>query len=422
MITFEELSKPFATLIISYMLFLVILISVLLSLSIVERAKKRYIVVNTALLLAVFSAYFLLYRSYYKIETEMIEFFLDFLDGTPVLLIVLGIILITVLTVMWIVNFIKWDRHNITLISVKEAVDDMEAGIVCSNEDGVPVLVNPKMEELCEYVTRKPLLDANSFWESIRTNNLRSGCEVIDQGNTLLLKIPNGKIFKINKRRINVDDVNLYEYFATDITNMYKASIELREGNERLERMNDRMRNLNDTITRVTIEKEVLNMKIRVHDNLGQSLLEAKRFLKTGDGNLTEIIDNLKNNINLIDTGNESQNNDDYKLMFKTAKDVGVNIIVTGLLPQDQERKRIISTAMHECITNTIRHAGGDELYIKISEKTGSLIAEFTNNGKPPEKKIRLSGGLDMLRCMVEDYGGVMKVESAPIFRLIIKM
>ena len=46
MITFEELSKPFATLIMSYMLFLVILISVLLSLSIVERAKKRYIVAS----------------------------------------------------------------------------------------------------------------------------------------------------------------------------------------------------------------------------------------------------------------------------------------------------------------------------------------------------------------------------------------
>ncbi len=50
MITFEELSKPFATLIMSYMLFLVILISVLLSQSIVERAKKRYIVASTALL------------------------------------------------------------------------------------------------------------------------------------------------------------------------------------------------------------------------------------------------------------------------------------------------------------------------------------------------------------------------------------
>ena len=44
------------------------------------------------------------------------------MPAVKIILIVLGIVLITVLTVMWIVNFIKWDRHNITLISVKEAV------------------------------------------------------------------------------------------------------------------------------------------------------------------------------------------------------------------------------------------------------------------------------------------------------------
>ncbi len=422
MTTFGELGRGGATFIMTFVLFLVVLLAVLFSMSVIERAKKRYIIASAFLLVGTFAEYFLLYRSYYRVDTRGIQLLIYLIDNTPVMLIIMLTVLVLSLTVMWIFNFIRWDRHNITLISVKEAIDDMEAGIVCSNEDGVPVLVNPNMEELCEYVTGRPLLDANSFWESIRNNELRPGCEVIDQGRTLLLKIPNGKVFKIDKRRINVDGVNLKEFFATDITGMYKASIELREGNERLERMNDRMRNLNDTITRVTIEKEVLNMKIKVHDNLGQSLLEAKRYLKTGDGNLTEIIGNLKNNINLIDSGSDLQKNDDYALMFKTAKDVGVNIMVQGILPQDQDRKRIISTAMHECITNTIRHAGGDELYIKIIEMKGSLIAEFTNNGKAPDKQIRLTGGLDMLRCMVEDYGGVLQVESAPIFKLIIKI
>ncbi len=422
MTTFGELGRGAAAFIMTFVLFLVVLLSILFAMSVIERAKKFYVLVCAFLLAGTFAEYFLLYRSYYRVDTRGIHFLIYLIDNIPVILIIMLTVLVLSLTVMWMFNFVNWDRHNITLISVKEAIDDMEAGIVCANEDGVPVLVNPNMEELCEYVTGRPLLDANKFWDSIRNNVLRPGCEVIDQGRTLLLKIPNGKIFKLDKRRINVDGVSLKEIFATDITGIYKASIELREGNERLERMNDRMRNLNDTITRVTIEKEVLNMKVRVHDNLGQSLLEAKRYLKTGDGNLTEIISNLKKNINLIDSGGEGQKNDDYTLMFKTAKDVGVNIVVQGMLPQDQDRKRIISTAMHECITNTIRHAGGDELYIKISEMKGSLTAEFTNNGKPPDKQIRLTGGLDMLRCMVEDYGGVLQVESTPIFRLIIKI
>ena len=92
-------------------------------------------------------------------------------------------------------------------------------------------------------------------------NNLKEGCEVIDQGNTLLLQTPTGRIFKLKRRQIRVDEILLNELFATEITNLYKASIELKEGNERLESMNNRMKNLNDTITRVTIEKEVLNAK-----------------------------------------------------------------------------------------------------------------------------------------------------------------
>jgi hypothetical protein len=420
--TFGELSQGQAFFFLSLVLLLIILISVMFVLSIFEKAGKLYIILSGLLLVLEFASYYVLYRSYYQMETRGISFLIYVVDNIPALYIVLITLLVTILTTMWMVIFLKWNRHNITLVSVKEAIDDMDAGIVCSNEDGVPVLVNPHMEELSEYVTSRPLLDANRLWEDIRNNNLRSGCEVIDQGNTILLRIPNGRIFKLERRRINVDGVNLNELFATNITNVYKASIELQEGNERLERMNDRMRNLNDTITRVTIEKEILNMKVRVHDNLGQSLLEAKRYLVTGEGNLTEIIDNWKENIKLIDSGTETSKNDEYNLMFKTAKDVGVDIKVKGFLPQDQERKRIISTAMHECITNTIRHAGGDELYINIMDVMGSMVVEFTNNGRPPEGPVTLTGGLDMLRCMVEDYGGVMQVESAPIFKIIIKM
>ncbi len=422
MITFGELSQNTAAFIIAAVLFIVVLIALMFCMSIAEKAGKKYIILGGTLLFFEYTVYLVLYRSYYGLDMLGLPFLTYLIDNTPAALIVLLIVMSSILAITWMFNFIKWDRRNITLISVKEAFDDMYAGIVCYNEAGVPVLVNPKMEELSEYVTRKPLLDGNRLWKDIQNNNLRSGCEVIDQGNTILLRIPNGKIFKLEQRRINVDGVNLKELFATDITKVYTASIELREGNERLKRMNDRMRNLNDTITRVTIEKEILNMKVRVHDNLGQSLLKAKRYLVSGEGSLPEIIENWKENVKLIDSESDVSNNDDYKLMFKTAKDVGVNMVVKGMLPQDQERKRIVSTAMHECITNTIRHAGGNELYISIIENRGETIVRFSNNGKAPDGPVELSGGLGMLHSMVEDYGGTMEVETSPEFLITIKI
>ena len=46
----------------------------------------------------------------------------------------------------------------------------------------------------------------------------------------------------------------------------------------------------------------------------------------------------------------------------------------------------------------------------------------ITNNGKPPERPITEGGGLSDLRQKVEQQGGTMTVESAPVFRLQIDL
>lgn len=422
MITFGELSTRWAGVVISIVLVLVVLIAILFVMSVAEKLSRKYILISGGLLLFEYAAYKVLYSSYHRKGIKGMRFLSELVISIPAVPIIIITFLVALLVISWILFFIRWNKNNVTVASVKDAINDMEAGIVCSNEMGVPVMVNPNMEYLCEYITGKPLLNANFLWDSMVNNNLKEGCEVIDQGNTLLLQIPTGRIFKLKRRQIRVDEILLNELFATEITNLYKASIELKEGNERLESMNNRMKNLNDTITRVTIEREVLGMKIKVHDNLGRSLLSAKRYLVSGEGNLSEIISEWRENTHLIDSDMDTQKTDEYSLMFKTAKDVGVTIKVQGILPQDKARKKIIATAMHECITNTIRHADGDELYISIV-RDRPLTIEFTNNGKPPESKVRLTGGgLDMLRRMVRDYGGDARVESSPVFKLIIEL
>ena len=435
MTTFSELNPHAAGIIISVVLLLVVVVTFMFVISVMEKIGKVYVIVGGIFMLFEYFGYFALYRSYYKIETRAFPFLYYIVENTPAVLIILLTFSIAIFVVLWSVSFFRWNKKNITLASVKDAINDMEAGIVCSNEIGVPVLVNSNMEMLSEYITEKPIMNANTYWDDLRNNNLIQGCEVTDQGDNLILKVPSERVFKVTRRQIEVDGIYLNELFITEITALYKASMQLREENSRLERMNDRMRNLNDTITRVTIEKEILNLKIKVHDNIGKILLAAKRFFVSGEGKISDIINMWKESARLIAAGDDSLKRDEYSLMFKTAKDVGVNIKVTGMLPQDQSRKRIVATAMHECITNTIRHAGGDELYIKaiISDAVrnrdgmasgymGPMVVEFTNNGKPPEGKITLSGGLDMLRCMVEDYGGEMEVLSDPEFKLIIKM
>ncbi len=436
MTTFGELNPQAASIIISIVLLLVVIATFMFIISITEKMGKGYVIVGGGILLFEYFGYFALYKGYYKIGTKYFPFIFYVVENTPAMLIILLTAGIEVFVVLWSISFFSWNKKHITLTSVKDAINDMEAGIVCSNEIGVPVMVNLNMEKMSEYITGKPIMNANVFWDDLKNNNLIQGCEVMDQGDNLILKVPSKRVFKITRRPIEVDGTKLNELFITEITALYKATAQLHEENSRLQRMNDRMRNLNDTITRVTIEKEILSLKIKVHDNIGKILLAAKRFFVSREGKISDIVNMWRESARLIAANDDPLKRDEYGLMFKTARDVGVNIKVTGMLPQDQSRKRIVATAMHECITNTIRHAGGDELYIntflsdmgKRGRNTmaavymGPMVVEFTNNGNPPEGKIVLSGGLDMLKSMVEDYGGEMVVQSEPVFKLIIRM
>ena len=74
--------------------------------------------------------------------------------------------------------------------------------------------------------------------------------------------------------------------------------------------------------------------------------------------------------------------------------------------------------AIQECITNCVKHAKGNEIYITCKNEEDSIILEITNNGIVPKGKIVEGGGLTSLRQKIERSGGVMIVESSPRFML----
>ena len=83
-----------------------------------------------------------------------------------------------------------------------------------------------------------------------------------------------------------------------------------------------------------------------------------------------------------------------------------------------QNAERIIIMAIHECLTNTVKHAEGNELYVNIFNSHTAIMAEIMNNGKPPTHTVIESGGLLNLRHTVERAGGMMEIKSSPRFVL----
>lgn len=118
---------------------------------------------------------------------------------------------------------------------------------------------------------------------------------------------------------------------------------------------------------------------------------------------------------------NESSPVGEWDLLEKAAQLLNVSIQLTGELPQNPIVRTAIITAIRECLTNTANHAGGDRLFVTISEDENTIAAELTNTGKPPVGTIQESGGLKNLRRIAEEAGASMTIESAPHFLLRLK-
>ena len=104
------------------------------------------------------------------------------------------------------------------------------------------------------------------------------------------------------------------------------------------------------------------------------------------------------------------------------AKNCGVEITVTGDMPENPETAYLLVVAARECLTNTITHARGDRLHMDIRHEDGHVTAVITNNGTPPAGEIKEGGGLSSLRRRIRSAGGIMAIQSLPAFALTVTL
>jgi signal transduction histidine kinase len=122
----------------------------------------------------------------------------------------------------------------------------------------------------------------------------------------------------------------------------------------------------------------------------------------------------------MIKYSNETVDEDMLSQVRKTCASVGIAYVQTGELPTEESTAYTLICAVRECVTNAVRYAGASELYVQFSETEKLATVTITNNGKRPDSPIVEGGGLSTLRRRVERAGGVMVVQSFPIFKLTV--
>ena len=312
---------------------------------------------------------------------------------------------------------IKYRQENFTIISVKQGLDAMEEGICFYTTNGLPQFTNKSMNAMSITLTGKTIDDASAFWKGLKSKKINKNSEIIlNTEDMVIVKTPE-KVCAFSNRNMESE---LVEMVMVDITSEYKTYEELLSKTEALEQQQERLKEYNKNVTSATIERELLNAKVHIHDELGEILLAAKRYIQAGDTDRNTLTALWLRNLSLLGAERQKDVEDEYEEISRAASDIGMNIVVTGELPQYGKAKSITASALHECLTNTFRHAGGDTVYVDVKDTDTGIILTFSNNGDPPAGQIEERGGLKHLREITEDAGYSMKIETKNGYKMII--
>ncbi len=338
----------------------------------------------------------------------------------PLWILITAGLLCTALLAAIAVRLSQTRRQALSAQSLCEGLDQLPDGICCSMPDGFPRMVNDQMQRISNAAFGIGILDVKQLRSRLRDRDFLPGCTADERNGNLFLRLPDGSVWQLKRQSISVGNRDLSETIAYNVTRRYNDLCELEQRNRKLEAVNRQIREISRNMDRIVREKEILAAKIRLHGNLGQCLLAIQSYLTGGEGSRESVTRELEQTVSLLRNNTADENTEDrmYALQ-EAARTVGVALVIRGEIPP--QWKEIIEIAVHECLTNTVKHANGNLLEIAVREENGTVTVELTNDGKPPAGEIRETGGLKILRALAEQRGGRMEIESEPRFRLVLR-
>lgn len=340
---------------------------------------------------------------------------IESVSALPIILLILLLLAIIATLLTIVLKERNFEKNSITRSSVKESLDYLNTGLCFAYKNGMVMLINHRMDNLSHIIFVRDLQNANAFWENLNDGEIQSGVARLFMGENPTFRLPDQTVWAFAREVID----GITQLTAAETTSLNKLTEELKEKNAELSVMNYRLRKYGENLNELTCEKERLETKARIHRELGQALLLTRRYLQGESENTQELLNVLKRNISMLRLESESpDNNEPLDMLMKVAHSAGIQVLITGQMPEQKNANRLFFEAATEALTNAVRHADAKSLGIAFVEDDKSYSVYFTNDGKRPQNKTVESGGLGSLRQKTEQIGGTMEVLFQPEFVL----
>ena len=295
-----------------------------------------------------------------------------------------------------------YKKETITDFSIKKVIDECEFGILVLKGKRAK-LINNKMYEI---------LDKLNIKKDYITNIISQSIDQLDKNYCVKVE-DKYYVFVINNNEI----------ITFDITEEYKLHQKLNGQNKKLKENNKKILLSIDNIEELEKEKNLLKLKNKYHDILGQNLSILQQYLnkeKISQENFEEIKFMIQKMF--IDIEDTDDTNANLENLIKIHKKNGTDIIIDGKLPQNKETAKVFFEIIREATTNAIRHAGSSKVFVNIKETLEETYMIITNDGRKPNEFITENQGIKDMRRKVKKLGGMFYISTVPEFSVNISI
>ncbi len=313
-------------------------------------------------------------------------------------------------------------RNYLRENAIQESLDNLPSGIVFFDGNGMPKLMNRRMHQICMNLAGRDIQNITELEEAL-SKPLKE--QVFFDDDLKVYGFSDGSVWKFSEKEIITTGGDRFsQVLASEVSELYQSKVLLKRENQKLQEMSAAMKELSKNVVTLTREEETLSMKMRVHDNLGYSVLAAQRMLmRESEEDRDIFLSQWKQTLDLLNKDNESVEDEQlHRQVQDRAKFLGVKIIYTGEKIWESHIFRLLDIILLEALSNCVRHAGASELYVKFGSAEHEWGVVITDNGQKPEKNIKEGGGLSGIRKRVEQCGGTLKICSDPIFSITVKI
>ncbi len=315
----------------------------------------------------------------------------------------------------------RYRAKHLTPDAVKEALDHLPVAVCISDAQGNVFLSNLRMNDLTKELTAHHLFDARRLW-----------AKVTEQGTPWkdgwLLHGNDSRVCLFTKKPLTVQENGSERQFdcitASDMTEVYCITEDLAAKNKHLKEVQYHMKAVAAYERSLIAAREGIKARTAVHNQLGSVLLCGRHYLEHPErvkaDELLRLLD-YSSFFQLVEAKQKKAENAVYEAMH-FAKRIGVDVQLTGAVPEQLRFRNLLAQAIEQCAANTVRHADGDTLSVTLTETAAHCTAAIRNNGNPPAHPVAETGGLLYLRRAAEEAGGTMTVRSEPVFLLTISL